>query len=210
MVRQRQQPQQVAHQVDAHVDRHPLAGLGLRHRVLARDALDLRLGGQPAGQRLARDAVAAQDRRGAHPAFAQRAQRVLGADRRLARGLGDAAALVEHHQHLGGELDARAVRGDEIEVRIRAGAGLRQHLGRDRQLVQAEAALDRQRRQQPVRRVVGVARKGHQQQRRRQVRFAERLHAGRRRVQRLGQFGRGDVRVECAHGLVARSWKLDT
>ena len=53
MVRQRQQPQQIAHQVDTHVDRHALAGLGLRHCVLARYAFDLRLGGQPAGQRLA-------------------------------------------------------------------------------------------------------------------------------------------------------------
>jgi hypothetical protein len=184
VIAQGQQAQQVMHQVGSHVDRRDLTPLGLRHLVLTRHPLALGLGGEPADHRFPRDAVTAQDGCRAHAALRQPAQRVLRAHLDLAAGLRDAAAFVQHDQHLCGERDRLPLIIRENEIGIQAGAAPGHRLSRSRQLIHSEAALDRQRDQQAMRGAVGIARESGKQQRRRQQRPAHGAHADRGRIQR--------------------------
>ncbi len=113
---------------------------------------------------------------------------MLGADLRLARGLGDAAPLVEHDEHLGRQADG-TVGALVDEVGVLPGRGAGEGLGRSCQLVEPEAALGSEGNQDAVRGGAGLAHEGEQEHRRRQQGAAGGAHAQGRGIERTGEFG---------------------
>jgi len=197
MIRQRQKTQQIVHQLLANVHRRSVATLGPGNLILARGPLRLRVVGKLRGQRIAGYSVAPEDARCAHAALGESAQRVLRPHLALTCRVCDTAPLVKHDQHFGGQPD-RAVFALVHKIGIYAWCGARERFGRCCKLVQPEASLSSQARQQAVRRAARLLDESQQQHSRGQKRAPRRTHARRCSIKRSRQFGRWDVWIKRA------------